>query len=210
MKKTVRGSRFPRQRQRVLGVLGSEDTLPPSSHEQWAYLMVNEKSFRRYTRAKAGVEHEDEVFSRGMHSLHTRLKSGPVDNIESYARTVLRNEAKSFLKALAVQREKEILVGEDTFLLGDAAPFVEPVVHTDATQRAEMQRLFELLSPELTEQELTAFALVGLDGLKPWQVAEALDGNITAGTVRQAVFRARRKLAHPSVLARLGISPLPE
>jgi RNA polymerase sigma factor (sigma-70 family) len=201
---------IPRQRESILPLLCPTADLPPESHAQWGYIENNEPTFRRFITAKVGESHEGDVSDKAFQGLHTRLKSGPVEKeIRDYAWKSFGNAARSFSRALAKQRARELLVGEDTFILeespqpvaGYVVHFDEDVVAATASARVEIERCREMFD-ELEPSELIALTLVRFNHFTSQQAAELL--GITDGAVRNAVFRARKKLQ--PMHGRLGLA----
>ncbi|MEU9101676.1 sigma-70 family RNA polymerase sigma factor [Streptomyces sp. NPDC048361] len=210
MKKKIPGVRVPHQSppSEVLGALGSEEGLPPESREQWAYVIAHQADLRRYAGRVIGRLDgfgPRIVFNAALLKVYNTLKNGPVDNVRTYFMRVASNEAIDYYRQLARTRKHEISAGEDMSLVQQDHAFGDLGVD----KRQQMNRYVESLRSELTEQELTAFVLTKFDGLSANEVAAAmseLDGEMTASNVRQAVWRARRKLRTEGALARLGLA----
>ncbi|MFD9863414.1 RNA polymerase sigma factor [Streptomyces alboflavus] len=187
------------------------DQLPPDSLPQWGYIETNERAFRRHVLSSVGEIHEGDVSDKTFQSLHTRLQKGPVEKkIKDYAWKSFRNAVRTFHGALARQRARELLVGDDTWLLETspvpdtdcAVEFGPDSVATTVINQMEMAQFGRVLDRELAPGELIAFCLVEFDGITVAQAAELL--KIAPSTVRNAIHRARKKLK--PMRAHLGLA----
>ncbi len=136
---------------------------------------------------------------------------GPVqDEIKDYAWKSFGNAIKAFHRTLTAQRKRELLIGDDTWALDEAAmPVPGYIVNFDASsveapvaERLLLEQLVETLAEELEPRELLALALVKIDGMTSMQAAQLLE--ISDGAVRNAIYRARVKLK--PVRGRLGLA----
>ncbi|MER7924109.1 RNA polymerase sigma factor [Streptomyces sp. NPDC096057] len=184
----------------ILPLLCPEGKLPEDSRPQWRYIEANEPSFRRHVLINVGEVHEGEVSDKTFESLHRKLAKKPVeDEIKDYAWKAFHNAVRSFHVALARQRKRELLIGDETWTLEEApipvagypVDFDLDSVAATVEARLEMERYRETLSSELSPGELVALTLVKFDGYTSPQAAELL--GITDGAVRNAILRARVK-----------------
>ncbi|MFH9663578.1 RNA polymerase sigma factor [Streptomyces sp. NPDC017248] len=193
---------IPGQRdESILPLICPAGELPETSLPQWDYITQNENSFRRHVLVTVGEAHEGDVSDKTFESLHGRLKSGPVEKeIKYYAWKAFNNAVRKFHTLLANQRKKELLIGDEAWMLDEApmptpgylvVDFSEDAVAATVQARLEMQRYKGALSAELSPSELIALSLVKFDGYTSPQAAKLL--GITDGAVRNAILRARRK-----------------
>ncbi|WP_329076878.1 sigma-70 family RNA polymerase sigma factor [Streptomyces niveus] len=186
-------------------------SLSPLAREQWEEVRGNEASLRRYTRAWATAEHENEVFTEATRGLHTKLENGPVaGSVLAYMKTICKNEAGKHCKKIAKQRERVHPVGDDTWLLGtdDSVLDEDPMVLKEI--RASLKEKLPLLREVLSDQQYRVFVLTEADGMNCFEISKALGGEVSPGAIRQSLKAARDKLKRPVIRARLGVSPLAE
>ncbi|MEU8949706.1 sigma-70 family RNA polymerase sigma factor [Streptomyces sp. NPDC048489] len=212
MKKKTSGAKVPRQRPQpdVLGAHAPMDGLPPDSREQWAHILAHQADFRGYVARKLGRTDggagADIVFNATLYAVYKTLEKGPLDHVNSFFFRVAHNEAVTYWRRLARQRLWEVGVGDDVGKLERADPSGE----ADASDRRQMEEYRTRLAAELSPKELAAFLLKEIDGLSAHETARAITEEtgieMTAGNVRQTVWRARTKLRTRAVLARLGLA----
>ncbi|MGW0822558.1 sigma-70 family RNA polymerase sigma factor [Streptomyces sp. NPDC002845] len=192
---------IPGQRESILPLLCPAAELPSESLPQWGYVAENEPAFRRHIRVNVGEVHEGDVSDKIFQGLHTKLKSGPVEKeIKDYAWKSFNNAVRAFHNTLAKQRARELLIGDDTWVLEEApqpvagyvVEFGLDSVAATVSDRMEMAQYGKTLAAELEPGELLALALVKFDRFTSPQAAALL--GITDGAVRNAVHRARKKL----------------
>ncbi|WP_322872236.1 RNA polymerase sigma factor [Streptomyces goshikiensis] len=201
---------IPGQRNSILPLLCPEELLPSDSRSQWGYVEANEPSFRRHVLVNVGEVHEGDVSDKTFQGLHTRLKTGPVKEIKDYAWKSFGNAVRTFNIALARQRKRELLIGDDAWVLeespmpvaGYPVEFDRDSVAASVEERLEMEHYRKMLTAELQPAELVALLLVKFDGYTSTQAAELL--GITDGAVRNAVYRARVKMR--PLRGRLGLA----
>jgi DNA-directed RNA polymerase specialized sigma24 family protein len=192
---------IPGQRASYLDGLCPLADLPKDSLPQWAVIKKNEPAYRRHVITKIGEFHEGEVSDKAFTGLHHKLQDGPVKHeISDYAWATFNNAVKAFFRTLAKQRAREVLVGDHTFVLEEApqpvagyvVTFDENVVETTAQHKLVIDAYRRLFDKKLEPSELVALSLVTFDGFTSPQAANHL--GISDGAVRNAVWRARRKL----------------
>ncbi|MFJ2575077.1 RNA polymerase sigma factor [Streptomyces halstedii] len=201
---------IPGQRDSILPLLVPEEELPSTSRSQWGYLRNNEQALRRRVIAKVGEVHEGDVSDKAFQGLHTRLKKGPVEDIKKYAGKVFGNAVRKFHIRLAEQRAKELLIGDDAWVLEEApmhlpgysVEFDLDSVAASVEEQMELDHYRETLAAELSPGELIAISLVMFDGYTAEEAAKLL--GLTGGAVRNAVYRAKAK-ANP-LRGRLGLA----
>ncbi|MEU5403587.1 sigma factor-like helix-turn-helix DNA-binding protein [Streptomyces sp. NPDC005963] len=201
---------IPGQRDSILPLLFPEEELPSTSRSQWGYVRSNEPSFRRHVLVRVGEVHEGDVSDKAFQGLHTRLKSGPVEEIKKYAAKAFGNAVRKFHIRLAQQRAKELLIGDDAWVL-EEAPMPVPgysvefdldSVAASVEEQMELDYYRKTLAAELSPGELIAISLVTFDGYTAAEAARLL--GLTSGAVRNAVHRAKVK-ANP-LRGRLGLA----
>ncbi|MFJ9683610.1 sigma-70 family RNA polymerase sigma factor [Streptomyces sp. NPDC101194] len=192
---------IPGQSSSYLDSLCPMTDLPQESLPRWAVIKENEPSYRRHVIIKIGEFHEGEVSDKAFTGLHRKLQNGPVANeIADYAWATFNNAVKSFFSKLAEQRAREILVGDHDWALEEApqpvvgylVTFDEDPVETRLQNKLVIDAYRRSLADKLKPSELIGFSLVTFDGLTSLQAAEHL--GISSGALRNAVWRARRKL----------------
>jgi DNA-directed RNA polymerase specialized sigma24 family protein len=184
----------------ILPLLCPEEQLPVEVRPQWGYIATNEPSFRRHVLVNVGEVHEGDVSDKTFQSLHTRLKRGPVKDPKDYAWKSFNNAVRTFHTTLAKQRKRELLIGEDAWVLEEApmpvagypVDFDENSVAASVENRLLMAQYVKTLSAELKPAELIAISLVKFDGYTSAQAAEVL--GISDGAVRNAVHRAHKRI----------------
>jgi len=198
--KAFRRGRVPHQR--VLGALAVPADLPPESQHQWREVMTNEVALRRYTRSKAHTEHEDHVFSMALSGLHTRLKSGPVEvSVLTYMKRVIKNAAKKNFVEIRIKRQRELPVGEDTYILETEGP----VTDKEPTTGVQLMQSLDVVADRLSERQLLVFILAEYEGMTCFEISDAFEGKVSPTAVRQSLLLARQKLADPETRRRLGL-----
>src|SRR4051812_5398616 len=84
--------------------------------EQWQYVRVNERMFRKTILWQVGEHHEEDVWQMLLGDLLTRLrKDPPVENIRTYFNSMSAFAVRKHRRALA--KRAELFVGDDTYLL---------------------------------------------------------------------------------------------
>ncbi|WP_326621895.1 ECF-type sigma factor (plasmid) [Streptomyces anulatus] len=201
---------IPGQRDSILPLLFPEEELPSTARSQWGYVRSNEPAFRRYVLVRVGEMHEGDVSDKAFQGLHTRLKSGPVEEIKKYAGKAFGNAVRKFHVLLAKERAKELLIGDDDWVL-EEAPMPVPgysvefdldSVAASVEEQMQLDHYRETLAAELSPGELIAISLVAFDGYTAAEAAKLL--GLTSGAVRNALSRARAK-ANP-LRGRLGLA----
>ncbi|MFC6517813.1 hypothetical protein ACFQFR_36545 [Streptomyces goshikiensis] len=126
--------------------------------------------------------HEGDVSDKTFQGLHTRLKGGPVKEIKDYAWKSFGNAVRTFNIALARQRKRELLIGDDAWVLeespmpvaGYPVEFDRDSVAASVEERLEMEHYRKMLTAELQPAELVALLLVKFDGYTSTQAAVTL------------------------------------
>ncbi|MGW2089314.1 RNA polymerase sigma factor [Streptomyces sp. NPDC001880] len=130
--------------------------------------------------------------------------------IKDYAWKSFSNALRTFHIALAKQRKRELLIGDDSWVLEEApmpvagypVEFDRDSIAASVEERLEMEHYRKTLAAELHPAELIALLLVKFDGYTSRQAAELL--GITDGAVRNAVHRAKVKVK--PLRGRLGLA----
>ncbi|MEV6758237.1 sigma-70 family RNA polymerase sigma factor [Streptomyces sp. NPDC051214] len=164
--------------------------------------MTKVPSMRRivYALTSAQRTHIDDVMSKVLLALFTRLTSGPLEgSVPAYLKTITVRMARQHLEEL--RRRAEDFVGDDTYKLEDpsAGVSVNPASHV------ELQQAMPVLREELSPLQLKAFVLNEAYGLQAPVIAGLLGGSVTKGSVRDALRHARHKLRCERVGLRLGV-----
>ncbi|MFE9942029.1 RNA polymerase sigma factor [Streptomyces hirsutus] len=187
-------------------------SLTPLAREQWEEVRVNEGALRRYTRAWATAEHENEVFTEATKRLHTRLEnSGPVQgSVLAYMKKICKQAAGQHRKKIAEYQKHVHPAGDDTFILDtEDSVSSEDIVELKEIRESLNEKL-PLLRKVLSDQQYKVFLLTEAEGMNCTEISEALGGKVSPGAVRQSLKAARDKLKRPVIRARLGVSPLAE
>ncbi|MFE1029724.1 hypothetical protein ACFW5I_35205 [Streptomyces sp. NPDC058818] len=164
---------IPGQRASYLDGLCPMADLPQESLPQWAVIKDNEPSYRRHVIVKIGEFHEGEVSDKAFTGLHLKLQNGPVKHeISDYAWATFNNAVKAFFTRLAKQRAREVMVGDQHWVLEEApqpvagyvVTFDEDVVETTAQNKLVIDTYRRLFADTLKPRELVALSLVTFDG----------------------------------------------
>ena len=138
-----------------------------------------------------------DVFQETFRSVSTHLDSftpeRSIGSFRSWLRTIVRTKLADHFR----RRDRQPLGrgGTDAqILMGDVVdPLGDEQEDDVASENAQVvQRAMELIQPEFSSQNWTAFELVAIDGQSAVDVAEQL--NVNPQAVRQANYRIRRRL----------------
>lgn len=126
------------------------DSLCPEAQAQWDAYVKMRKTLWKYARARAGLDHADDICSKVALALYRRLLSGPLtESVNPYLWKIVRRTAGQHLLELAERTES--FVGDDTTKLEDP----EHHISVRFTSRAEFDQAMGVLKKDLSMHSMS-------------------------------------------------------
>ncbi|MFF8996017.1 sigma-70 family RNA polymerase sigma factor [Streptomyces sp. NPDC014983] len=159
------------------------DQLPPESRNQWKTAVGMRPTCLALAYKLVPFHEAEDVWQETKFSVWSRLKTGPVDNINAYVKTACRNKAIDRLRAK--QKRAEVFFGDDTDRYEKAGPVFDENVD------AEIREMVEIIRPLMTEYEALIFVLRCQFNWTTRMVAESL--GVTEDAVKTAYKVGKKK-----------------